>query len=164
MQKPVVRPRVGTRGGQGEQTLEVTQVLQATLCNSPAPSPGADIPVSSAPGGPRGGKGPGQAAVMPKGQQQPCLPPSSLPLPPPPCTSACPHGFQGMWSGDIPRQAGGPAHPLCGRFPPGLHTHWVNIRTDEGMGLHSVSSSLKAEITPRGEDRPATPAHYEGSC
>lgn len=163
MQKPVVRPRVGTRGGQGVQTLGHPGAAGNTVQQS-CSIPWGRHPSQLSPGGPRGGKGPGQAAVMPKGQQQPCLPPSSLPLPPPPCTSACPHGFQGMWSGDIPRQAGGPAHPLCGRFPPGLHTHWVNIRTDEGMGLHSVSSSLKAEITPRGEDRPATPAHYEGSC
>lgn len=95
MQKPVVRPRVGTQWGQGMQTPEVIQVLQATLGNSPAPSPGADIPVSSAP---RGGRGVEKA----QGRLQSCLPPSSLLLPPPPCTSTCPVVSMARGLGTLP--------------------------------------------------------------
>lgn len=153
MQKPVVRPRVGTQWGQGMQTPEVTQVLQA-----PATVPLHPLGPTSQPLSPEGWARVEKA----QGRLQSCLPPSSCFSPPP----ARPGAPWFPWHGGLgtSRQARGSAHPLAAGFHQACIHTGENIRTEEGMGLRSVSSSLKAEITSHGEGRPARPAHYDGPC
>ena len=68
-------------------------MLHATLCNSPAPSPGADILVSSAlRGGPQGKQRPRAGCSQAKGLGT-ALPSSFLPASPPPHPSARPRAL-----------------------------------------------------------------------
>lgn len=167
LQRPMVRPRVriweGCKACVSEGFSGVTQVLQATQPNTPAPSPGptslASCGGGTLQGGPRGSKSLMQAPVRLElpAQGMPFSPANSrafllLALKikrfpqgrgreccfPPPGGSTCLPGFRSTWSEDIPQKAGTEgAASLCSRSQTGLGTQYVLSKylLNEGLDI-----------------------------